>query len=133
MNKYIKPFLVFEWITVLGASTAAYILWGFPLYICIGIVLLGVILTLEMVRVWQNPDQYIVKQGNYEPFIKYMEDEGENYIGEFEDGFLFENEKGNVTSHIGIKSFTKYYDFIDAHQTRSLLFCFLFLYKNCGI
>ncbi|MCU6604141.1 hypothetical protein OCO53_27410 [Peribacillus frigoritolerans] len=46
MNKYIKPFLVFEWITVLGASTAAYIRWGFPLYICIGIVLLGVILTL---------------------------------------------------------------------------------------
>ncbi|MED3690078.1 hypothetical protein P4534_14885 [Peribacillus butanolivorans] len=68
---------------------------------------------VEMVRVWQNPDQYIVKQGNYEPFIKYMEDEGENYIGEFEDGFLFENEKGNVTSHIGIKSFTKYYDLID--------------------
>ncbi|MFK4392682.1 hypothetical protein ABH916_004610 [Peribacillus frigoritolerans] len=46
MNTYIKPFLFFEWITVLGASTAAYIRWGFPFYICIGIVLLGVIFTL---------------------------------------------------------------------------------------
>lgn len=70
---------------------------------------------VEMVRVWQNPDQYIVKQGNYEPFIKHMEDEGEKYIGEFEGGFLFENEKGNVTSEIGIRSYTKYYNLIDAH------------------
>ncbi|MGE7768866.1 hypothetical protein [Peribacillus sp. NPDC096540] len=48
---------------------------------------------VEMVRVWQNPDQYIVKQGNYEPFIKYMEmeDDGWRYIGENGDGLLFVN------------------------------------------
>jgi hypothetical protein len=34
-----------------------------------------------------------------------MDDEGVKYIGEFESGFLFENEKGNVTSEIGIRSF----------------------------
>ena len=46
MIKYIKPFLIFEWITILGASTAAYLRWDLPLYICVGIVILGIILTL---------------------------------------------------------------------------------------
>ncbi|RIW37404.1 hypothetical protein D3H55_05050 [Bacillus salacetis] len=44
--KYIKPFLVCEWITIIGATTAAYFKLDLPLWICIGIVLLGVILTL---------------------------------------------------------------------------------------
>ncbi|TFH58046.1 hypothetical protein [Peribacillus frigoritolerans] len=68
---------------------------------------------VEMVRVWQNPDQYIVKQGNYEPIIKYMEDNSWEYIGENGDGLLFVNEKGNITSVIGVRSFTKYYTLID--------------------
>ncbi|WP_456274845.1 hypothetical protein [Bacillus sp. AK031] len=46
MKKYIKPFLVCEWITLLGATTAAYFRLDIPLYICIGIVLSGVALTL---------------------------------------------------------------------------------------
>ena len=68
---------------------------------------------VEMVRVWQNPDQYIVKQGNYEPIIKYMEDNSWEYIGENGDGLLFVNEKGNITIVIGVRSFTKYYTLID--------------------
>ena len=68
---------------------------------------------VEMVRVWQNPDQYIVKQGNYEPIINYMEDNSWEYIGENGDGLLFVNEKGNITSVIGVRSFTKYYTLID--------------------
>ncbi|MDP1420083.1 hypothetical protein Q8G35_17200 [Peribacillus simplex] len=70
---------------------------------------------VEMVRVWQNPDQYIVKQGNYEPFIKYMEDDDWKYIGENGDGLLFVNKKGSVTSAIGVRSFTKYYTLIDSY------------------
>ncbi|MGG4155854.1 hypothetical protein [Bacillus muralis] len=69
----------------------------------------------EMVRVWQNPNQFIVKQGNYEPFINYMEDDDWNYIGDNGDGLLFVNGKGNVTSAIGIRSFTKYYTLIDSY------------------
>ena len=30
-------------------------------------------------------------------------------------GNLYENEKGNVISEIGIRSYTKYYNLIDAH------------------
>ncbi|MGM1035898.1 MAG: hypothetical protein ACQEXK_26385 [Bacillota bacterium] len=66
----------------------------------------------EMVRVWQNPDQYIVKQGKNEPFIEYMEDDDWEYTGENGDGLLFVNKKGNVTSAIGVRSFTKYYTLI---------------------
>jgi hypothetical protein len=44
--KVVKPFLVIEWLTIIGATTAAYIRWDVPLYICLGIVIVGVILTL---------------------------------------------------------------------------------------
>ncbi|MGG3805374.1 hypothetical protein [Metabacillus fastidiosus] len=61
MNKYIKPFLFFEWITILGASTAAYIRWDIPLYICISFVLLGIILTLFFSKRYENQKESINK------------------------------------------------------------------------
>lgn len=57
--KYIKPFLVFEWITILGVSVAAYIRLDYPIYICIGIVLLGIILTLFFSRRYEKKEETI--------------------------------------------------------------------------
>lgn len=59
MIKYLKPFLVFEWITIFGATTAAYIRWDFPIYICIGIVLLGIILTLYLSKQYEKKEDSI--------------------------------------------------------------------------
>lgn len=59
MIKYLKPFLVFEWITILGATTAPYIRWDFPIYICIGIVLLGIILTLYLSKQYEKKEDSI--------------------------------------------------------------------------
>ncbi|MCC5803648.1 hypothetical protein [Rossellomorea vietnamensis] len=51
--KYLKPFLAFEWITLIGASIILYTRWDFQLYICIGIVILGVILTLYFTKKYE--------------------------------------------------------------------------------
>lgn len=52
--KYLKSFIAFEWLTLLGASAVLYTRWDFPLSICIGIVLLGVILTLYFTRKYES-------------------------------------------------------------------------------
>ncbi|TXC92763.1 hypothetical protein FS935_00740 [Metabacillus litoralis] len=57
--KYIKPFLVFEWITILGVSTAAYIRLDFPFYICISFVLLGIFLTLFFSSRYEKKEERI--------------------------------------------------------------------------
>ncbi|MCR8849360.1 hypothetical protein NQ095_13140 [Rossellomorea sp. SC111] len=52
--KYFKSFLAFEWITIIGASIALYTRWDIPLYICLGIVGLGMILTLYFTKKYET-------------------------------------------------------------------------------
>lgn len=57
--KYLKSFLAFEWITIIGASIALYTRWDFPLYMCIGIVVLGMILTLYFTKKYESSDDNV--------------------------------------------------------------------------
>ncbi|WP_175987142.1 hypothetical protein [Bacillus sp. Marseille-Q1617] len=57
MKTFIKPFLALEWITVLGATSAAYIKWDFPLAVCIGIVVLAAFLTLLFSRMYEGKEE----------------------------------------------------------------------------
>jgi hypothetical protein len=57
MKKFIKPLLVLEWITILGASSAAYIKWDFPLGVCIGIVVLAAFLTLFFSKIYEAKEE----------------------------------------------------------------------------
>ncbi|OXS64450.1 hypothetical protein B0G93_101348 [Bacillus sp. V-88] len=55
--KYLKSFLAFEWITLIGASIVLYTRWNLPLYICIGIVIMGVILTLYFTKKYEPKEK----------------------------------------------------------------------------
>ena len=57
--KYFKSFLAFEWITIIGASIALYTRWDIPLYICIGIIVLGMILTLFFTIKYESSDDRV--------------------------------------------------------------------------
>jgi hypothetical protein len=57
--KYIKPFLVMEWITIIGATTALYVKWDFPLPVCIGVILLGVILTFYFSKKYVQKEETV--------------------------------------------------------------------------
>jgi hypothetical protein len=55
--KYLKSFLAFEWITIIGASTVLFTRWDFPLPVCIGIVVLGITLTLYFTKKYEKNEE----------------------------------------------------------------------------
>jgi uncharacterized membrane protein len=59
MKKFIIPFIALEWITILGASSAAYIKWDFPLAVCIGIVVLAAFLTLLFSKMYEMKEEEV--------------------------------------------------------------------------
>lgn len=65
----------------------------------------------DMVLVWKNPDQYLVKKDNFQPFIKHMKNEGWSYIEKNKNSLLFQQK--NITKSVSYKSFTRFYTLID--------------------
>ncbi len=68
----------------------------------------------EIVKIKNNdePELYLVKQGELEPFIKMMEKDGWKYIDRNETANQLLFEKGNESLGVGYKYYTRYYTII---------------------
>ncbi|MDR7071576.1 hypothetical protein [Fictibacillus barbaricus] len=61
-----------------------------------------------IVEVWKD-EQYLVKRGKMEPFIKKMVKEGWEYAGRDKIGNALEFKKGNEMRRFGYQYYTRYY------------------------
>jgi hypothetical protein len=64
-----------------------------------------------IVEVWKD-EQYLVKRGKLEPFIKMMEKKGWEYVGKDRVGNALEFRKGNDNRRFGYQYYTRYYTVI---------------------
>lgn len=65
----------------------------------------------EIVEVWKH-EQYLVKRGKMEPFIKMKEKEGWKFVEKRELSNALVFEKGDKTLSVRYKYFTRYYTII---------------------
>ncbi|WP_127760597.1 hypothetical protein [Peribacillus asahii] len=65
----------------------------------------------EMVEVWRD-EEYLVKQGEFAPFIEMMDKDGWNSVKIIENANHLVFEKDNMTKSISYKDYTRYYTII---------------------
>jgi len=66
----------------------------------------------DIVVIWENPNEYLVKQGEFEPFIKIMQKDGWDHLGKEDTESYLMFKKGNTTQSISYNSYTRFYTII---------------------